>query len=41
MKWRILGLLAGLITIIAQFMPWEVRNFLLRKVKTTMYLIFG
>jgi len=41
MKYRILGIIAGLITIIAQFLPWKARRFLLRKVKTTMYLIFG
>ena len=41
MKWRILGLIAGLITVLAQFMPHGVRSFLLHKVKTTMYLIFG
>ena len=41
MKYRILGLIAGLITIAAQFMPSSVRRFLLRKVKTAMYLIFG
>jgi len=41
MKYRILGLIAGAITIIAQFMPSGLRRFLLRKVKTAMYLIFG
>lgn len=41
MKYRILGLIAGCITIFAQFMPRELRTFLLRKVKTTLYLIFG
>lgn len=41
MKYRILGLIAGCITIFAQFMPREFRSFLLRKVKTAMYLIFG
>ena len=41
MKYRVLGLIAGLITIAAQFMPASVRRFLLRKVKTAMYLIFG
>lgn len=41
MKWRILGIVAGLITILAQFLPSRLRRFLLRKVKTTLYLIFG
>lgn len=41
MRYRILGVIAGLITIVAQFMPRRIRRFLLRKVKTTMYLIFG
>ena len=41
MRYRILGVIVGLITIFAQFMPWRVRRFLLRKVKTTMYLVFG
>lgn len=41
LKYRILGILAGVITIIAQFMPSSLRRFLLRKVKTTLYLIFG
>lgn len=41
MKYRILGIIAGLLTIVAQFMPYKVRRFLLRKVKTVMYLIFG
>lgn len=41
MKSRILGVIAGLITILAAFMPWRIRRFLLRKVKGTMYLIFG
>lgn len=41
MKYRILGLIAGVITIVAQFMPWKLRSFLLSKVKTAMYLIFG
>lgn len=41
MKYRLLGIVAGLITIIAAFMPGEIRRFLLRKVKTGMYLIFG
>ena len=41
MKYRILGVIAGTLTIIAQFLPRKLRRFLLRKVKTTMYLIFG
>ena len=41
MKYRLLGLIAGAMTIVAQFLPWKLRNFLLRKVKTAMYLIFG
>lgn len=41
MKYRLLGLIAGTITIVAQFMPTKIRRFLLRKVKTAMYLIFG
>ena len=41
MKYRILGLIAGLITIVAAFMPNTLRRFLLRKVKTAMYLVFG
>lgn len=41
MKYRILGIIAGLITIVAAFMPGKIRRFLLRKVKTAMYLIFG
>lgn len=41
MKYRILGIIAGIITIIAAFMPGSIRRFLLRKVKTGMYLIFG
>ena len=41
MKYRILGVIAGLITIIAQFLPSKLRRFLLRKVKPTLYLIFG
>lgn len=41
MKYRILGIVAGLISIIAAFMPGAVRRFLLRKVKTAMYLVFG
>ena len=41
MKYRILGLIAGVLTIVAQFMPSGLRHFLLRKVKTAMYLIFG
>lgn len=41
MKYRILGFFAGLITMIAAFMPREVRRFLLYKVKNVMYLIFG
>lgn len=41
MKYRILGLISGCITIIAQFFPARPRRFLLRKVKNLMYLIFG
>ena len=41
MKYRILGVIAGTITIVAAFMPGKIRRFLLRKVKTSMYLIFG
>ena len=41
MKYRILGIIAGLITIVAAFMPGGIRSFLLRKMKTAMYLIFG
>ena len=41
MKYRILGFIAGLISIVAAFMPAGVRSFLLHKVKTVMYLIFG
>lgn len=41
MKYRILGIVAGSITILAAFMPGTLRRFLLRKVKTAMYLVFG
>ena len=41
MKYRILGLIAGLISIVAAFMPQSVRHFLLYKVKNLMYLVFG
>lgn len=41
MKYRILGIIAGAITIVAAFMPGSARYFLLRKVKTAMYLFFG
>ena len=41
MKYRLLGIVAGSITIVAAFMPGPLRHFLLRKVKTVMYLIFG
>lgn len=41
MKYRILGVIAGLLTIIAQFLPGDLRRFLLRKVKTALYLVFG
>ena len=41
MKYRILGIIAGLITIVAAFMPGSVRHFLLYKVKNFMYLVFG
>lgn len=41
MKYRILGIIAGLIFIVAAFMPGPFRRFLLREVKPVMYLIFG
>lgn len=41
MKYRILGIIAGAITIVAQFFPRDLRQFMLRKVKNAMYLIFG
>lgn len=41
MKYRILGLVAGLISIVAAFMPGPVRRFLLRKLKPVLYLVFG
>lgn len=41
MKYRVLGLVAGLISVAAAFMPGKLRRFLLRKVKPVMYLIFG
>lgn len=41
MKYRIMGFIAGAITMIAAFMPGSVRHFLLRKVKAGMYFIFG
>lgn len=41
MKYRIMGIIAGFITIIAAFMPSTIRHFLLHKVKTGMYFIFG
>lgn len=41
MKYRVLGVIAGLITIVAAFMPSAIRRFLLRKVKTAMYLVLG
>lgn len=41
MKYRIMGFIAGAITMIAAFMPQPVRHFLLRKVKVGMYFIFG
>lgn len=41
MKYRVLGFIAGLITIVAAFMPQTVRHFLLYKVKNLMYLVFG
>lgn len=41
MKYRILGIIAGLLTIFAQLMPYEVRRFILYKVKNFMYLVFG
>lgn len=37
MKYRILGIIAGLITIVAQFLPRDLRQFMLRKVKNAMY----
>ena len=40
MKYRILGIIAGAITILAAFLPGPGRPFL-RKAKTAMYLIFG
>lgn len=40
MKYRVLGIIAGLITILAAFMPNGIRRFLLRKVKTVLYLVF-
>lgn len=41
MKYRVLGFIAGLITMIAAFAPKKLRRFLLRKVKSAMYLVFG
>ena len=41
MKYRLLGLVAGLISIVAAFMPGSIRRFLLRKLKPVLYLIFG
>lgn len=41
MKWRVLGVIAGVLTIVAQFLPWKARRFVLYKVKSTMYLVFG
>lgn len=41
MKYRILGIVAGVISIVGAFMPNKLRRFLLRKVKPVMYLIFG
>ena len=41
MKYRILGFIAGLITMIAAFALKKLRRFLLRKVKSAMYLVFG
>lgn len=41
MKYRIMGFIAGAITMIATFMPGPVRTFLLRKVKMGMYFLFG
>lgn len=41
MKYRLLGIVAGLLTIIAQFMPREIRRFIIYKVKNFMYLIFA
>lgn len=41
MKWRVLGVIAGVLTIVAQFLPWKARRFVLYKVKRTMYLVFG
>lgn len=41
MKWRVLGVIAGVLTIVAQFLPWKARRFVLYKVKSMMYLVFG
>ena len=41
MKYRVLGIVAGLITILAAFMPNSIRHFLLHKVKTGLYFVFG
>lgn len=40
MKYRILGLLAGALMILAAFMPGPLRHWLL-KAKSALYLIFG
>lgn len=41
MKYRVLSFFAGFITMVAAFAPKKLRHFLLRKVKTVMYLVFG
>lgn len=41
MKYRFLGFIAGLITMVAAFMPRQLRRFLLRKVKSVLYLVFA
>ena len=40
MKYRVLGLIAGLLMILAAFMPGPLRHLLL-KAKSAMYLFFG
>jgi len=40
MKRRILGLIAGVILIVAAFLPGPLRRWLL-KTKTVLYLVFG
>lgn len=41
MKYRVLGAVAGGISILAAAMPSPVRSVLIHKVKNLMYLIFG